>query len=350
MSVIVVVIAVGALVAVALELFFRWLTPALPSPLRWHTRLLEFKADLLTETGRRGPVPIVVAGSSMPFVGIDTDAICDAAHLDRDLAHNASFFRAMPDVGERWVLEEVVPRVRPSVVVYAISPIELNDNGELQHSITQAYSRAPKTRRDWRARLMLAVEDRSALVRHRRKLARRPDLLLAGIRRRVGRGSELSSELVHMDGILGPRGNGIETRDWEYRLSDRRKDWVRTQVLNDYEIGGHQAAALTRLVTRLREQDIEPVLAVMPVADDFLALYPNGRADHERGLQLIEEIAASTGTRLVDVGADMTAERWFGDAFHFNGAGAAEYSARLGRELWCELRGAAGLPPVSLAS
>lgn len=330
----VVLLLVTPLVALAAaELALRWLSPSLPRPLRWHTRLLEHKVDQMDEAALFGGVDLIVAGSSMPFVGIDTDAVCAGAGISPERAHNAAFFRAFPDVSERWLIEEVEPRLRPSVLVYALSSIEMNDASKLAAGIKAAYGRAVMTRSDWKAKLMLAVEERSALVRHRRKLTHRRDYLVDGLKRKLGRLEALPPRTEEMAGILGDRGNGVETRHWEFRLSDRRKAWVRSDVTNDYTTGGFQAAALTRIIRSMQARNVRVVLALMPVNEEFFALYPNGQADHERGRDAITTVARATGVPVVDPGADLTDTRYFGDSFHFNGLGAQVYSERLGRAL-----------------
>ena len=100
----------------------------LPQPMDWfngQARFLVAEMDRTAEAGVRSD--IVFAGSSMVGEGIDVQAIEDGL-ASVEVAHNTAVNSARTPTIRRWLIEEVVPRLRPQRVVWGVSSRDFNEN------------------------------------------------------------------------------------------------------------------------------------------------------------------------------------------------------------------------------
>jgi lysophospholipase L1-like esterase len=107
-----------------------------------------------------------------------------------------------------------------------------------------------------------------------------------------------------------------------------------TELLNDFHLGGTQAAAAEELLAGLGDRGLDTAVVVLPVTQDYIDLHPEGAAQYEEFLALAEQIADETGATFLDLhdffadqGAD--ADTFFADTHHLNGVGANRLSRAL---------------------
>jgi hypothetical protein len=320
--------AVVLLVLVLAEVGARAFSPYLPEALVWSTESTQVKVAQMDRLARRhGCVDLAFVGNSMTRDAIDppTYTASDPQHRT---AYNAALDAATPALLERWTLEEVEPRIHPATVVLGLSSFDLNDNARIAASALDSYRSATLSRDDIFGRLQAPFIEHSALFRYRAEL-RTPTELWAGIQRaRDGERTErLSADGI--DGIIGPSGEGLSRRPLSYSGATGLQRLVQTELLNEFRMGGTQIAAATDLVERLIDREVEVVLLVLPVTEDYVTLHPDGGADFQRFLVTARRLAADTGATLVEAQGWATSDELFADTHHLNGEGALAFSADL---------------------
>ena len=97
-----------------------------------------------------------------------------------------------------------------------------------------------------------------------------------------------------------------------------------------YTLDNSDIAALEELLIRFHDEDVDVVLANLPVTDIFVAMAPNGVADYDRYLDAISQVAARTGTGFFD-GNEIALDhdRQFADVNHLNRDGSQAFTAAL---------------------
>lgn len=325
-----VAVVVGVVVAVLVlaEVGARALAPHLPEPDLYTDDTTTVKVAQLDE---RQCVDIVFAGNSMTRDGLVPE-VFEAADPTGRSTYNAALDAATPALLERWVLDEVDPRVTPDGVVIGVSSFDLNDNAAIGRSALRAYDDAPLTRDDLFGRLQAPFIRSLALFEHRNEL-RDPQTLWAGLgdwwsdedRPRLGPEG--------LDGLLGPDGEGLSRRDLRYEPSPLTDRFARSQLLNDFAIGGRQAEALADLVRELTERGVDVAVVALPVTDDYVDAHPDGAASHDEFLAVAEAVATDAGARFVDLHDRAPGDQWFADTHHLNATGAEALSALLPERL-----------------
>jgi hypothetical protein len=175
-----------------------------------------------------------------------------------------------------------------------------------------------------------------ALVRQRPAL-RSPDVVGHALSLwRAGRRAE-RPDAAGIPDLLAGDGHGLSRRDLEYRGGSGVQAFVRRELLNDFDIGGRQVAALRSTVEHLRAAGVDVALLPLPVTDDYVSLHPGGAADQAAFRRALDAVAGAA-----DVAVLATPElpvSAFADTHHLNGSGADELSAALP-----DLLDRAGLP------
>jgi hypothetical protein len=225
---------------------------------------------------------------------------------------------------ERWTMEVVVPRLRPSVVVIGLSSRELNDRGL---DAADAYDLVVGSRGFRNATgdgtIADRLEDRLAgwsyLVRYR-TILREPS-------RWSGRKGSPPGARVNELGVL----RALRIFDnATYATRPRFLRATAARSLNDFTIGGREIAALGRLVNRLTARGIRVVLLEMPITDDEIKLHPNGAADYARfEAALARFVAAHPAVRYLDMRARFPGTADFRDPHHLNGRGKGRFTQLL---------------------
>lgn len=311
----------GAALATVLvaEVAARVVSGAAEAPaLRWHDRPTQVKAEQLAGLG---DVDVVVIGTSMAQQGLVPDALGDA--LDASV-YNAALNGGVPAVMEPWLLDEVVPRVHPDVVVWGLSALDLSlAYGD---AIVDAYETAPATRTG-----ILGEADRTAsrfsvLVRDRR-LLRDPSALFGSAAEQAQQEQEAAETLVGDDGeriAFEPDRSHARQRETQARI---------TPFLVDRD----DLAAIARTADALRGEGRRLVLVELPVPPRFTALYPDGAAQHAvvgDTLDALADVLDVPLVRLAELGPDGAFDDAdFVDFTHLDRDPAARFAAAVGRAI-----------------
>lgn len=284
------------------ELVARSVSNRVPAPRVWHDPVAQLKVaqmDGLRRDGARGGV--VFGGSSQVLEGVSPPVV--APSLGRR-AYNAALHRGFLPLTERWLLEEVLPRLRPRLVVLGVGVLDLTDNGVGQYEVVDRFEAALARRRDVSSRLRRRAIDRSAIVRH-----------VLAVR---------GSSVVLGDLRIGPFGEGLEFADaTEYRLSEKKRAYIEDELLAGYETGPTCLSTLERIVAGIRGTGASVVVVELPHTDELLPMLPGGAAKVEAARHELRRVLTELDVRLIDdLAADPCRERrWFADCIHFNGRG-----------------------------
>lgn len=315
-------LVVGTLLVVVAgaELAARALSPYLPEPLLWGDETTQVK---VAQMDALGCADVVVLGSSTARDGLVPAVLEDELGVR---AYNAALDAATPALLDRWLREEVDPRLEPRTVVVGLTSADLNDNSEAGDAAVRSYDRSIMGRDDPVGRLGALAAEHSALVRHRAQL-RQPDELWAALGR-LRRGER--TEGLDAAALIDADGAGRSRRELVYDGSSVAATFAAEQLLNDYAVGGAQLQSLRGLVERLQRDGVEVVIVLLPVTDDYLDLHP-----HPDDVARFVEALEGLDTRVVDLHDTGYDEALFADTHHLNGRG----SERLTREVAHHLDG-----------
>jgi hypothetical protein len=292
-------VTAAATVGVA-EAVVRRLSERLPEARLWHDPVAQLKVGQMEARRRAGEVRgVVFAGSSQVLEGVLPSRV--APELGRR-AYNAALHRGFLPLTERWLLDEVLPRLRPRLVVLGVGVLDLTDNGVGQYEVLERFEASAARRDDPRSRLRRLACERSALVRHGLP-SRAPTVVLRDLR-------------------IGPEGEGLEFADaTEYRLSEKKRDYIEGELLADYDTGPKCLSALGRIVDGIRAQGAAVVVVELSHTDELLPMLPGGAARVDRARRELRRVLGELEVRLVDDLAGTKDHEWYADCIHFNGAG-----------------------------
>jgi hypothetical protein len=318
-------VAVAAVILLVLELGARALAPYLPEPKLWGDDATTVKVAQM-DARASACTDLVLAGNSMGRDAFDpqTFAAADPAHRS---AYNASLDAASPELLERWVTEEVVPRLHPRTVVLTLASLDVNDHSLAGQSAVRAYDDAVLSRPGVLGKVEATAAQKSALVRYRADLRQPGEVWDAIGRARDGtQADRLSADGIA--GVLGADGQGLSRRTLHYSGSSVTKAFLTGQLLNDYAVGDAQLAAEGRLIDTLRNEGIAVALVLPPVTDDYRNLHPGGPAEVDRFVATARGLADQHHAAFVDLTRTAPVEQ-FADTHHLNGAGADAFSRAL---------------------
>jgi hypothetical protein len=295
-----------------------------PEPTLWHSELIQTKLDYLKTLESERGIDILFIGNSAMQAGLDP-RVFDAARGKVDGAGPGAFNAAlegMPPYGTLMFLEIYLRYTHPQLIIYGITPQDLNSNSPWARDITDRVKHSPlalaESRRGLRGRLIANLLDFSYLYRYRIVLHR---MLLSG-------GMAGDDPYVYFD----ERGYQSLPR----RLSDvppgkRGAYFNRAGVLN-YSAQGVQPESLKDLITYAAREDIKLILVNMPLADDYYSNFDSPE-DYQAYYSAIAQIAAENQIPLWDLeglsGADGFSDEHFADFNHLNRAGAQKLSKLL---------------------
>ncbi len=321
-------LAIGLVAFVAVlvlaEVGVRALAPHLPEPPLWTDDTTTVKVAQLDALDC---ADVVFAGNSMTRDGLDPVAF-EGADPDGRRSYNAALDAATPALQERWVLDEVDPRVTPDGVVLGVSSFDLNDSAAIGQTALGAYDAAPLSRDDIFGRLQAPFIRSSALFRYRNEI-RDPETLWDGLGawRDGEREPRLGPEGI--EGVLGPDGQGLSRRELTYLPSPLTERFAQNELLNDFHLGGEQTEAAEDLLAGLADRDVDTAVVVLPVTQDYVDLHPGGAAQFEEFLALAERLAAENGAEFIDLHDLAPDDSWFADTHHLNATGSEGLSAAL---------------------
>lgn len=304
------------IVAVALlaliDVSVRAAVPRAASFNAWNDWQATHKVEAIDALARRGGSPLVLMGSSMMDYAVDPAALSKQLGLQRP-AFNASLNGAEARLMDFWLLNVVVPRLRPRFVVIGVSSRELNDLGrgtrEAFEAVRNSYGgRTVADDLSPTQRILEVGERVSGIVRYRALL-------------------RVPSRLVNaepLEAALAVSALGAPTHP-------RRLDTYRTlpPISGGFAVGGSAMRALEHLVERLKSSKIRVLLVEMPISPDGYARHPNGMADYRSFQQTIAQFVATTGTSFADLLTPFPTTEWFGDTLHLNRRGRERFTQLL---------------------
>ena len=310
----------GAAVASGLaELALRTVDGRLPPYLPYHDHLTSGKWRQLKSLAHGAPVEVVLAGSSQMLTALDPTTVAPPGAR----CYNAALYRGVPELMTEWLRDVVLPATRPSLVIWGVSVLDLNDNGTFHREVVERFEASPARARRTRDRLLHQARLGSALVRRAAQL-RHPRAFLRMLRS----GSELP-DADRIERLLGPMGKGLEYVAYDsYQLSDHKAAFIQEQIVNDFTMGGRQMEALRRGASVVAAAGARLVLLEMPSTAEFHEMYPGGVADVDDASSALRDLADDLGVRFVALDEPLP-HGWFADCVHLNGIGMASWSERL---------------------
>jgi hypothetical protein len=308
-----VVMAVMGAAILGAEGAVRWIEPGLSSAGAWPDGPLASQFDALSIRADDGPVDVVFAGSSMMHRAVDAKSFSERT---RTSSFNASLAASTNTMLGPWLMDVVVPALRPKAVVIGVASRDFNDNADGPERTLRVLTGSPgyriRTADDWLTRLDRALSGYSALIRSRRSLRFPTNVLDAAGRRRPP---------------APPRSCPRPAELERYRFNPTVARYPRT-LLNDYAAGGVQLRALVGTIEALQRQRIDVVLVKLPASREYPDLHPNGTRDIDAFDDALAEVVRRTDVDVWD-GSDLTSTKYFRDAIHLNCAGAQRFTSEL---------------------
>lgn len=294
-------------------------------PLWWHDLFTQRKERQLRALARNGGCDVVVLGTSLVLLGIDSQPI--AKELGK-ATYNASIYRGLPRLSEAWLTDRVLGLLRPKVVLLGLCPAELNDDSPLCSQL-ELYQRSRALRHPrtwWVARKSYAIRYLFLLARPR-ALAQ---AVTAALRNPRSWRWSLPSEIP---GVLGPSGEGLDFLERTYFTGPRMRELCRQQAVNAVD-RGEQAAAMQRILALNARHGALTAFVGMPLAAEYIdTLVEGGRPAWEAGWQRMRDLAAGMGAPLIDFHEDFEAEEYYADMLHMNRRGRDAYSEKVAKAL-----------------
>jgi hypothetical protein len=323
---ILVVAGIAGAVLLVGEVGVRALEPALPEPEIWPDDATTVKVEQMDELDC---ADVVVVGNSVARDDLRPAVLDDELGV---VAYNAALDAASARQVQRWLPDQVLPRLDPAAVVWIVTSPDLNDGAPAGQAAFDSYRSSPGGRDDLLGRLQRPLTEHVALVRNRAALTDPAALGRAVSDRFAGEDAPRVAD-DGLPGVLGPSGEGVSRQDLTYVEDDPVvAGFVRDQLLAEYEVGDHQLDAAAGAVDDLQHDGVEVVLVIPPVTEEFVALHPDGRDSFDEYRTAVSDLAAEQGVTLLDHSAEGD-ESWFADTHHLNGRGADEYTRQLAAEL-----------------
>jgi hypothetical protein len=302
----------GLLVTVVVaEAAARFTEAAGPPVLRWYDAATQLKVEQMDDLG---DADVVFAGTSMVWQGL-VPGVFTGTDPERRTTYNAGLAGGVPVVMEPWLLEEVVPRLQPDLVVWGLSSMDFSTS--YGHDNLDRYRDALDSRTGALATIEQTTARFSALVRYR-TILRHPNALFGSER------DGIEDDFVDAAAVLG---NGGERLDFETATSPDRARQIQAR-LHNYRIDPIDIDALYRTVNALRHRGIEVVLAEMPIPNRYVFLHPEGAADTARAHETIVAISDVFGLPLIDLRYGFTDDDFI-DFTHLNQAAAGILTTQL---------------------
>lgn len=334
-------IIAGLVVLVAMlvvtELVVRAVADQLPVVRAGDAAEMILKARQVEALGAEGPQPqVVFFGTSMMDSAISPSTFERySAHYDR--TYNAAVVGAPTATQVRWADEIVLDDLHPDVVVLGIHPIDLmlTDVFELNIQSNQSdvvFSRVVReTQPGILGDLNRALNDDLAMVKHRGSLRQPQTMAEAAWNTVTGTPPKKFIPLrdeEYWQQHLGPDGENTMHHGEDYRFTS-----VINQLRKNLTPEAFYASDAKKLIQVAQDSGAEVVIVIPPVP---LATWKQNGVDLaalRRGQQLIAELGAAAGVRVVDFTDRVYDESLFADIVHMNDRGAERFSRELAAEL-----------------
>ncbi len=331
--------AVGVLLVVLLaaELLVRAVEEQLPVVRAGDAAEMILKARRVDELHDDGLEPeVVFFGTSMMDSAVSPSSfVRNSPRYGR--VYNASVVGAPIATQVRWADEIVLDRLHPDVVVLGIHPIDLllTDVFNLNIQASQSDVIFARVLRETQPGVLgdlnRSLNDDVALVKHRGSL-RQPQVMGEAVWNAVTRTPPkpyipLRDEDFWRD-HLAPDGESSLYHGEGYRVTS-----VIEQLRKNLTPDAFYTNDVTRLVEVAKASGAEVVLVVPPVPLATWKRYDVDLAALRQGQQVLYDVAAREGVRVVDFTDRGYDEESFADIVHMNDRGAERFSRELALEL-----------------
>jgi hypothetical protein len=258
--------------------------------------------------------------------------VLDAAGRPDLRGYNAGLHRGFYGVTGPFLVDAVLPMLRPATVVLGVSIFDLNDNGELLHDTTERYERALLGRQDAIGRAARLVAARSALFRNQGAL-RRPRRVAMAVAARV------SGKEVEDDDVRDSRHNVGAEGEWlgysarGFHTTDKMRAHLIEGGLGNHHVGGRQVSEVEQWLRRIQDRGPRAVLALMRPSDQLWREVADGERHRGEAVETIRALAARVGVTLLEPEVDLVDEEHYADLAHLNRSGMRRFSVALGESL-----------------
>jgi hypothetical protein len=326
-----------AAVVVAAELLVRAAAPRVCDLLEWRDWECQHKVAAIEDLAGQGGASVVVIGSSPTNSAFDAHLFTARNGLERP-AFNAALNAASIRTLELWTTSVLLPKLRPDLLILGLNSSELSDNNLIGERGFRQFQRSSGWRRlrshsSVGGRLLLWMEKRSFLIRYRHFLhepggwgmrAPRRVRWMKSIRdpKRLFRKSRGEQVAVTPLGML----HALSVfRGVPYQLTERvLATWGK--IVLDYEVGGHELAALARLVDATRAAGVKFLMVLMPVTQDWIEIHPHGQQDFDRFKHALDSFVAERDVAFIDLMSEPWAREEYADAVHRNDEGREHFT------------------------
>jgi hypothetical protein len=307
---------IAIVIVLLAEAAVRLAAPVLPRPLDWSDGTAQAKVDEMNSLKRHGGADVVFAGTSQMMLGVDP-----VQFQQNDPQHRSDFNAALgagtPQLMERWLLDQVVPRLHPKVVVWGLSTLDFSQ--EKRNPALVAYNQARATRPGW-----LGALDRFG-ERHSRLLYYRPVLRVPGDDRLAVEAALGASNAATP--LLGPAGQWLR-----YNAPSQLAVEAQRGTATSSNFGAVPIAAIERTVRRLVSEGVQVVLVDVPIPDASLST-AGANANHLAALARVRDLGVQLHIPVLDLSSGFHGRGLFIDLLHLSMVGRARLTTRLAASL-----------------
>lgn len=294
----------------------RVIEPTAGAPvMEWYDANAQVRVEMMSH--RKSDV--VFVGTSMAWQAFVPEHF-DAHASGQLTSFNAGLVGAVPVVTAPWLLDVVVPALKPEVVVWGVSSLDLSSS--YGDKPADAWNSASQSRSDVLGRVDRLLGTHSALLRIRSDV-RRPDDYW-------GTGAEVrAAELSQAQSVTESEGQrlGFDVDKSEQRMAIERAR------LRNFWIDVNDVAAMELAIRDLQDQGVRVVLVELPVAPSFVGLHPQGAQDHDKVGALLGLLADGLGVEYLDLSTGYV-EDDFVDFTHLTGEAAIRFTEECARALY----------------
>lgn len=304
---------IGGLVSACLivaEMAFRLVGPSLPPPT---PSLASTKRSQMEELGKSGGVEIVLAGHSMMHHAGDASALSEQLGAR---TYNAALSALNPDVQASWLLDEVIPRLEPSLILLGVSSIDFNENVR-NPNIDRVASECCPSLRPWTAKLEQWFSNVSQLVHYRSSV--NSPVAAARALRWIREGD------LPQENPVDSFGFPIKADEPAFSVTRIHEDHVRSTILNHFHVSDNSIDAIRDLVEKIENQNIDVVLAEMPVTDEYIGLHPEEQVDYSVFQAALRSAGRDLGVPVWISSSEFAEHRYFFDSHHMNARGSRAF-------------------------
>ena len=261
------------LVIGAAELSVRAAASRLPEPLNQFSSLAQGVVDdmkLLQSKGIRSDLTFV--GTSMVRRGVDAGRVEKEFGWSDTSVHNVALPGAQTEVVERWMLEEVIPRIHPKRVVWGVSTIDFN--GNRPGKTIDIYNKSRAGEHGFFGDLDRFMQH-SALSEHRSAL-KDPFQIKATLQGNAAKFEQQRNIKFRATWKLEAPNFSAKRLA---RLRANHRKTVHDRQLYKFATGPKELRAFSHTISEMKRQGIDVVIVVMPVPKRFLIQHPHGEAD-----------------------------------------------------------------------